>query len=97
MTVHEELDPLVPDPDRVVEIWCGLFRITRDELMSRSRIRRVVACRAAIAHELHESGWFNINDLARLFDRNHSSVCYMLKTYGPGGRRVSAGASAAGG
>ena len=86
-----DLDPYVPDPDLVLEAWAERFRLTTTQVIGKRRGRRHAAARAAVAHELYASGWYTKVEIGERLNRNHATICYLLKHYRPNGRRVSPG------
>lgn len=68
-----------PRPDAVIKTVCDLFKITRKDLMSRTRVQPIAFARqlaiAMVYHHCHTS----LKETGRIFSRHHSSVVHARK------------------
>ena len=61
--------------------------ITPADVYGRDRRQETVACRAAVAYTLRASGW-TVVDIGAVLDRDHSTVCHLVKRHTQGRYRA---------
>ena len=54
-------------------------RVRIVDIIGPSRQRRFVEARRQVARELRESGWFTLQEIGDILNRDHSTVMYWLQ------------------
>ena len=76
--------------DRLVTAAVAYFpALTPADVYGRDRRQEAVACRAAVAYTLRASGW-TVVDIGAVLDRDHSTVCHLVKRHTQGRYRAVA-------
>ncbi len=72
-------DPNWRKPE-IMKVICEVFHVGMDEIMGRLRQQRIVTARQIAMAMLHRHTMMNKSDIAKMFDRDHTSVLHSLRT-----------------
>lgn len=61
----------------IIEDICSLHDVSKETIFSKNRNQKVVDCRQEIWRELYSRG-LSQSEIARLFNRHSSTVCYSI-------------------
>lgn len=65
--------------ERIISVVCNAYNVKREQIFSRSRLRKHVEPRFVIAYLFWKAG-SSKNKIGRKLDRGHSDIIYAIRT-----------------
>lgn len=62
--------------DKIIDLICTFYKVTFDDIKSKSRKRNVVMARQLICYFIYEHTKLTLHKVAEMINRNHSTIIY---------------------
>lgn len=69
------------DPDIILDVLCRYYKVSLEEMKSRARKKRVITPRNVGMYLFRETTELSLEDIGKIFGRNHSTVLYSLNNF----------------
>lgn len=67
--------------EKIINDVCSLYGVTREELVSPSKLQCLFFARAMVGYFLARYSQLSLSDIGKIMNRNHSTISYYKRTY----------------